>query len=129
VSCARFFGLLVGALLGSGCVVENGLPYDQLSINALRGDGSTVTRYPKCFTMPVLHGSVVEERHAIEGGVTIVIRATDSVIEVGFEGVTDPGGAKRSITLDELEAAYAETLTIESTSGAPFSVKLAKGCR
>ena len=123
------YALLLASLLPLGCLHEHGLNYDRLTIEARRDDGTVVSSYPKCFTMPVLHGSVVDERHAIEGGVAIEIHATDAVIEVSFQGVTDPGSLARSITLDALQAGFTDTLPLAATSGAQFTVKLAQGCR
>jgi hypothetical protein len=121
--------LPLAVLFAQGCIHENGLEYDQLTIQALRADGSSVARFPKCFTMPVLHGSVVEERHPIESGAVILVHATDSVIEIDFEGVVGSTEQQRSITLDDLKAGYSEALSVESTSGPVFSVRLSQGCR
>ena len=123
----RLFGLVL--VLLSSCIHEQGLSYDQLTIEAQRADGSTIARYPKCFTMPILHGSIVDERHTIDGSAVILVHATDSMIDVGFEGVTDPSALARSITLDDLKAGYVETLSIQSTGGEAFMVLLSRGCR
>lgn len=122
---ALLFGLLQG-----GCRFENyGLEYTRVELRAERADATPAARLPApvCVTLPVLTGSVVEERLLIEDSLGVSLRATSEQVELRFFGAatrTEP----RVVTLDELDDGYRSELEIESQGGTRVTVVLSSPC-
>ena len=126
--------LRLSVLLGAcgsavGCLVEeSGLPYDRLSISVVREDRTSISGFPTCVTLPILNGSVVEERHAIEDGLALEVFATNSAVELSFSGASQGPAFDRTIGAERLRGAYAESFELASGSGTLFMVGLGSSC-
>ncbi len=113
----------------SGCLAEeNGLPYDRLRIAVARPGGAGITGFPRCLTLPVLNGSVVEETHPIEGGLSVEVFATNSAVDLSFPGASQGPALDRTISVERLRAGYAESFELSSVSGTPLTISLGSGC-
>jgi hypothetical protein len=122
--------LLVAVLAASaGCMVEDqGLPYDRLRIAVSRSDSTSVAGFPRCLTLPVLNGSVVEERYSIEGGLEVEVFATNGFVGLSFSGASQGASVNRTISVERLRAGYAESLEVTNPSGTAFTIGLGSGC-
>ncbi|HMJ12069.1 MAG TPA: hypothetical protein VK524_11680 [Polyangiaceae bacterium] len=122
--------LLVPALV-SGCSFENyGLDYTSVALSAERADGSPAASLggPVCVTLPVLMGSVVEERRTIDGSLAVALRATADRVELRFSGVAAGGGQSRVVTMAELEGGYRSEIELETREGQSVVVVLSAPC-
>ena len=123
--------LLLPALLtlATGCAPEkSGLPYDTLRISVTRSGAASVAGFPRCVTLPVLNGSVIEERHSIEAGLAVEIVATNELIDLSFPGATQTPSPNRSIPVERLRSSYSESFEIANASGTTFTIGLGSAC-
>jgi hypothetical protein len=79
-------------------------------------------------TLPVLNGSVVEERHPIEGGLEVEVFATNSFVDLSFPGASPGLSFNRTVSVERLRASYSENFEVANVSGAAFTVALASAC-
>jgi|SoiMethySBSTD1v2_1073268.scaffolds.fasta_scaffold101877_2 hypothetical protein len=129
ISPLRLVALVALLASVSGCLAEeNGLPYDRLRIAVARPGSTSVAGFPRCVTLPVLNGSVVEETHPIEGGLSIEVFATNSAVDLAFSGASQGPALDRTISVERLRAGYAESFELSSVSGTPLAVSLGSGC-
>ena len=117
--------LVLGAQ--AGCLFAEPLPYDNLSIVVKRSTGTSVLGFPKCVTLPILHGSRIDESFAIDSGLRVAVSATSAAIDVTFPGATEGSTLDRHLSSDQLQRGFTETLTVSSASSS-FSVTLSSGC-
>ena len=122
--------LLASALLLVGCTFENsGLSYDHFSVSATHDDGTAAAllRAPLCVTLPVLIGSIVEERRGIEGSLGVRLRATSEEVEVDFSGQAG-GTREHHRILREQVSGYRRELTLQTREGTVLEIVLVGGC-
>ena len=120
-------------LLGSlelGCSFENyGLDYTRVELAAERADATPASRLPRpvCVTLPVLMGSVVEERRLVEDSLGVTIRASSEQVELSFFGAARPTN-RRVFGSDEIDGGFESEIELESRSGIRVRVVLSSPC-
>jgi hypothetical protein len=108
-----------------GCASEKqGLPYDVLRVSVTRPEGTAVPGFPRCVTLPVLNGSVVESEHTIEGGLALEVFATNRFVELSFQGAA----AQRTISVEQLRSGFTESFGVASATGTSFTIALGSAC-
>jgi hypothetical protein len=123
----RLSAVFCSCCVASGCLAEDsGLPYTRLSISVAEQSGVGVSGFPACVTLPILNGSVVEERHNIDGDLAVEVFATSSAVELSFSGANPD--ANRAITAEQLRRGHAETMEIVNQGGSVFTVELSSTC-
>ena len=123
---SRWFHWLA-ALSCTGCLADGTpLDYAKLGVRIERADaaGSSPSL---CTALPVLLGSVVDERRALDPELAISVRATRDSARVTFPGAV-AANPQREISRDELIAGYAESIVAVSPSGLAYSVELMSDC-
>jgi hypothetical protein len=128
-SAARGAGILLG-LLQAGCSFENhGLDYTRVQLSANHSDESPASGLPTpvCITLPVLMGSIVEERRRIEGSLGVSMRASAEQVELRFYGAVTAIDAQ-IVTIDELENGHRMEVDLETREGSPVTVVLSSPC-
>lgn len=113
-----------------GCTANSGLSYVALSARVTHEDGSAVASMPSgsCTTLPVLLGSIIEVRRAVEDPLVLVLLATRDAVDVDFEGTRTDASFGRTISADQLQSSYSEQFVVESATGGKYIVSIAAGC-
>jgi hypothetical protein len=125
----RAWSLLAFALLLPGCLADYGLAYDELHVSATReGETTPVTTTPQngCTTLPLLLGSQVEKSIGIAGQIDVDVVATRDRVRVSFDRVVFD--EKRTILAEDLRTDFVDTITLQSTNGETFVVRLSGDC-
>jgi len=123
---SRWFHWLA-ALSCTGCLAEGtALDYATLGVRVTRAD-SNGAGTALCTELPVLLGSVVDERRALDPELAISVRATRDSARVTFPGAV-AANPQREISRDELLQGYAESVVAVSPSGLAYSVELMSDC-
>lgn len=112
----------------SGCLADYGLGYDELHVSATLESGTPVSTTPAngCTTLPLLLGSIVENTIDIDNAIDVEVSATRERARVEFRGVVFAEG--RTLLAEDLENGHSETLTLESTNGQRYLVRLGSDC-
>jgi hypothetical protein len=125
-ACFGLFGVLL-----AGCSFENyGLDYTSVELSASLDSGAPASRLsrPLCVTLPVLIGSIVEERQPIEDSLSVVLRAMPDRVELRFSGAVNQDANPLVVRIDDLEGGYATELELETRSGTAVTVSLNAPC-
>jgi hypothetical protein len=128
-SAALPAAILLGSLQ-AGCSFENyGLDYTHVQLSATRPDALPASGLPTpvCITLPILMGSIVEERRRIEGSLGVSLRASAEQVELRFYGAATATDAQ-IVTIDELENGHRMELDLETREGSPVTVVLSSPC-
>jgi hypothetical protein len=126
LSATALIGLPI--LAGACFAEEQGLPYDRLSISVVRQTGGGVAGFPLCITLPILNGSVVEERRSVDGALGVAVFAMNDRVELSFPGAREGAALDRAISAERLRGALIEDFTATSSSGESFGVALRSAC-
>jgi hypothetical protein len=113
-----------------GCSFENyGLDYTRIELSAERADATPASRLPRpvCVTLPVLTGSVVEQRQLVEDSLGVTIRATSEAVELSFFGAARPA-AERVFDIEELDGGFQSEIELESRGGTRVRITLSSPC-
>jgi hypothetical protein len=122
----RLLCAAIAWVLGA-CTLDPGGPeYAQLSVYA-ENDRGFVTEQT-CTTLPVLPGGLIVRKLDFGGSFSATLEAERETLGLRFEGVRDPDDFRRRFSAERLQAAYAEELTLETTSGDVYSVFLRAPC-
>ena len=108
------------------CASSAGLSYTAFTLTATHEDGSPASGFTtgKCTTLPVLLGSIVQERRVVEGSLVLVIHATRDVVDIDFEGAR-AGTAGVTLDADNLGG---HQIAVQSASGGQFIISVVAGC-
>ncbi|HEY6559550.1 MAG TPA: hypothetical protein VI072_19845 [Polyangiaceae bacterium] len=123
-------GMCLLALLNSGCSFENyGLDYTTVELHARRSDEpSEVPRSaPFCVTLPVLTGSVVQQRFVMYSPLGATVNATSEQVQLRFFGASSPTPPV-VVTSDELEGGYETDIALETREGTALIIEVRSPC-
>jgi hypothetical protein len=123
---------LLGALLPliAACTQSGGLGYTNIDVDAQNQDGTAVPEFPDntCTTLPILLGSRIQERFAVADGVVVELVASRDLVRVDFVGVSPQSPQGTQVSVEQLDAGYAEQFELESTAGSVFVIAVRGGC-
>ena len=124
-------GLLLGCLLlgclGHACTNDPaGLSYTSVTLSATNAQGESTPG--ECTTLPILLGSHAMNTIDFDGQFEARVFASAREVEISFTGIQDPGAAKRTLSAEQLDAGYAETVTLVANDGQQFDVLIGSGC-
>jgi hypothetical protein len=129
VSALRFAscpGLVLAALVSAACSTSAG-GYDFSRIGFSVSDG-TQEIASGCESLPVLWGTIRETRYEIAGHFAVILHANNREATVTFDGIDNPDRAARRYTVQQLEGAIAEEVTVQAQSGNSYDVMLSSTC-
>jgi hypothetical protein len=128
--CARRFAsrplIVWAALLGIACSTSAG-SYNFSQIGFSVSDG-TQEIASGCESLPVLWGTTRETRYEIADQFAVILQANNREATVTFDRIENPDRAARRFTVQQLEGAIAEEVTVQAQSGNSYDVALSSTC-
>ena len=119
--------VLAAATLLAACSTESGGPRS-ITVGAELQDGST-TPAAVCVRMPVLLGSQVEDSTAVGSAFQMDVRALRHSANITFPNARNAASAARTVSLEQLENGYADSVSVTGQDGATYSVQVISGCK
>ncbi|HEX2881761.1 MAG TPA: hypothetical protein VHO25_19685 [Polyangiaceae bacterium] len=118
--------LTLAAVVGIACSTSAG-SYNFSQIGFSINDG-TQQIASACEHLPVLWGTTRETRYEIADQFTVILQANNREATIIFERIENPDQAARRFTVQQLEGAIAEEVTVQAQSGNSYDVVLSSTC-
>jgi hypothetical protein len=81
-----------------------------------------------CESLPVLWGTTRETRYEIADQFAVILQANNREATITFDRIESPDRAARRYTVQQLEGAVAEEVTVQTQSGNSYDVVLSSTC-
>jgi hypothetical protein len=118
--------LALAAVLGIACSTSAG-SYNFSQVGFSVSDG-TQEIASGCESLPVLWGTTRETRYEIAGQFAVILQANNREATITFDRIENPDRAARRYTVQQLEGAVAEEVTVQTQSGNSYDVMLSSTC-